>query len=167
MRIFVLAALFTVGFVLGATKERDWRIGRVADAASTKSVYVSGTTTTAQASGTVSPDHGAGSTIDATATAQTRVHYTHVTDNDIIIVGQDYVYNVEDSAATGGKAAIGIGHAIANRRHGCRFVVGEDVKYFQEKNKLYVLDTDGKECKTEILRQERIQKPQPPVDAGK
>jgi hypothetical protein len=167
MRIFVLVALFTFGFALGAKKDRDWRVGRVADAAATKSVYVSGTTTTAQASGTVSPDNGAGSNIDATATAQTRVHYTHVTDNDIIIVGQDYMYNVEDSAASGGKPAIALGHAIANRHHGCRFVVGEDVKFSQEKNKLYVIDADGKECKTEILRQERIQNSQPPVEAGK
>jgi hypothetical protein len=167
MRIFVLAALFTVGFAFGAKKKRDWRVGRVVDAASTKSVYVSGSTTTAEASGTVSPDYGAGSTVTGTGTAQTRVHYTHVTDNDIIIVGQDYVFNIEDSVASGGKAAIALGHAIANRHHGCRFVVGEDVKYSQEKNKLYVLDADGKECKAEILRQERIQKPQPPVETGK
>jgi len=44
---------------------------------------------------------------------------------------------------------------IANHRHGCRFVVGDDVKYSQERGDLWVLDADGKECKEPILRQER------------
>jgi hypothetical protein len=44
---------------------------------------------------------------------------------------------------------------IANRRHGCRFIVGDNVKYSQEKGDLWVLDADGKEFKVPILRQER------------
>jgi hypothetical protein len=47
-----------------------------------------------------------------------------------------------------------IRNAIVNRKHGCRFVVGEDIKYVQEKGDLWVLDPDGKECKIPILRQQ-------------
>ena len=48
--------------------------------------------------------------------------------------------------------------SIANRKHGCRFVIGDDVKYVQEKSKLRVLDADTKECVLDIVRQERRQK---------
>jgi hypothetical protein len=44
---------------------------------------------------------------------------------------------------------------IVNRKHGCRFIVGEDIRYSQQKGYLWVLDPDDKECKTEIIRQEK------------
>ena len=47
-------------------------------------------------------------------------------------------------------------NAIANRKHGCRFIIGDQAKYAQEKNYLYVLDADGKECTLDITRQERV-----------
>lgn len=71
----------------------------------------------------------------------------------MIIAGEDYVYNVEDVEERGGVPAVAIGHAIANRHHGCRFVVGVQIKYAQEKSKLFVVDADGKECKVSILRE--------------
>jgi hypothetical protein len=45
-------------------------------------------------------------------------------------------------------------NAINNRHHGCRFIVGEDIKYAQEKGYLWVLDPDGRECKIPIMRQQ-------------
>jgi hypothetical protein len=35
-------------------------------------------------------------------------------------------------------------------------MVNDKIKYAQEKRKLYVMDADGKECKLDILRQERL-----------
>jgi len=53
---------------------------------------------------------------------------------------------------TGGKYAYTI---LDQQKHGRRFIIGDDVKYAQDKRKLYVLDADGKECKLDIIRQER------------
>jgi hypothetical protein len=42
----------------------------------------------------------------------------------------------------------------------CRYIVGDEIKYAQEKSILYVIDADGHECKVQIMKQER-QKPVP------
>jgi hypothetical protein len=47
--------------------------------------------------------------------------------------------------------------AIDNHKRACRFVIGDDIKYVQEKSKLIVLDPDGKECNLDIVRQARLQ----------
>jgi hypothetical protein len=51
--------------------------------------------------------------------------------------------------------------ALANRKHGCRYIVGNAIQYAQEKNILYVRDTDGKEGELDIVRQERLQTQSP------
>jgi hypothetical protein len=38
----------------------------------------------------------------------------------------------------------------------CQFIFGDDVRYVQEKSKLYVLDADAQGCKLDILRQKRL-----------
>ncbi len=80
-----------------------------------------------------------------------------VQDTELMIAGKDYAYVIHDPVAKPvGLPTRGIvTRAIENRGHGCRFVVGDEVKYYQEKAKLHVLDADGKECKLDILRQER------------
>ena len=77
-----------------------------------------------------------------------------VRDTELLIVGTDYAYVIEDPYATSGPL---LRRAITNRKHGCRFIIGEDIKYVQEKGKLVVLDPDGKECKLDIVKQERVQ----------
>jgi TonB family protein len=79
----------------------------------------------------------------------------------LAIVGEDYAYVIVDTTREGGDTLTAIGNIIASRHHGCRFVVGEDVQYSQEKGTLFVIDADGKECKATILRQER--RPPPPA----
>jgi predicted nucleic acid-binding Zn finger protein len=74
------------------------------------------------------------------------------------IVGKDYDYLIDDT--TSAQSGL-LTRSIANRKHGCRFVVGDEVKYAQEKDKMYVVDTDGKECKLDILRQERVSDTRP------
>lgn len=36
------------------------------------------------------------------------------------------------------------------------FIVGDDIKYWQEKAVLHIVDVDGKQCKVDVLRQERL-----------
>jgi hypothetical protein len=140
---------------LAAKKERDWKIGRVADSAVSSREYTRGATTTATTTGTVSPDYGAGSTVNANTTATTTVRHVEVDTNSLIVVGADYIYTVQDSTQRGGGL---LTTALANRKHGCRFVVGDEIKYAQDRRKLYVLDADGRECGLDIVRQERYQK---------
>jgi hypothetical protein len=69
-----------------------------------------------------------------------------------MIVADKYFYVIRDTLSYIPGALLG--NALANRKHGCRFIVGEDIKYAQEKGYLWVLDPDGKECKIPILRQQ-------------
>ena len=72
--------------------------------------------------------------------------------NELLIAGEGYLYVISDDRRKGGPI---LSTALHNRHHGCRFIVGEDVKYAQEKGDLYAIDADGKECKTTILRQQK------------
>jgi hypothetical protein len=56
-----------------------------------------------------------------------------VRESEVRIVGKDYEYLAYDgtSAETGLLT-----RSLANRKHGCRFIVNDDIKYAQEKTKL-------------------------------
>jgi hypothetical protein len=151
----LIGLLIVIATAVFGAKQRDWKTGKVVDSANSKAEYATSATTQTTTNGTVSPDIGAGSTVKATSTSSTRIYHTTVDSNTIFIVGDEYLYTTEDSAAHGGAPAIQIAHAIGNRKHGCRFIVGDDVKYSQEKSKLYAIDADGKECQLTITRQER------------
>ena len=156
--VILLLAIAVFAF---AAKQRDWKTGRVTDAESYRRTYASGGTSQSTTTGTVGPDYGAGSTVSATTSTTNRVEHTQVRTSLVLIVGERYVYYVEDSTTRGGPtegsygAGYQLGRMMRNRKHGCRFVVGEDVKYAQEKGTLYVVDADGKECSLGILRQEK------------
>jgi hypothetical protein len=144
--------LLMLSLLTFAAKERDWKTGKVADSGMSKSEYTTGTTSRATTTGTVSPDYGAGSTVNGTTTATTTVRRVEVDTNSLIVVGSDYIYTVQDSTRRGGGL---LTTALANRKHGCRFIVGDEIKYAQDKRRIYVLDADGKECTLDIVRQER------------
>lgn len=91
-----------------------------------------------------------------------------IRDTDLMILGDEFAYVIEDSRVSGRTSLIGLTErAVSNRHHGCRFIVGDDVKYYQEKATLHILDTDGKECKAEVLRQERLQRQSPNKENSK
>ena len=94
-------------------------------------------------------------TVHADTTATTVVRHVEVDTNNLIVVGTDYIYTVQDSTRHGGGLLTTVLAALANRKRGCRFIVGDEIKYAQDKRSLYVLDADGKECKLDIVRQER------------
>jgi hypothetical protein len=64
---------------------------------------------------------------------------TSMKDTWTLLAGKEYTYLILD-----------------HDKHPCRFIVGDDVKYVQQKGKVYVLDADARGCKIDILRQERV-----------
>lgn len=154
LALLVLSAVCLLG-----GKDRDWQTGKVLNSQAGRTYVQTGARTTATTNGTLSPDYGAGSTVNASTTANTRIDQTAIQDTQLWIVGSEYAYVVNDSVqkAVGLPAHGIITRSIANRKHGCRFVVGDEIKYAQNKAKIYVFDADGRECKLDILRQERVQ----------
>jgi hypothetical protein len=153
MKRLLLCGLTFSLLISAAKKERDWKTGKVADSTVSSSEYTRGATTTARTTGTVSPDYGAGSTVNANTTATTTVRHVEVDTNNLIVVGADYIYTAQQSTQHGG----GLITTLVNLKRSCRFIVGDEIKYDQDKRHLYVVDADGRECKLEIVRQERRQ----------
>jgi hypothetical protein len=82
------------------------------------------------------------------------------TDRRTVIDGVEFRYEINDTVAKSDvpdfQGWLGVGHP--NHGRDCRFIVGKLVLYRQEKNKLRVLDADGKQCLLDIARQETIKK---------
>ncbi len=86
-----------------------------------------------------------------------------IRDADLILVSDDFIYVIEDRRVGGNTSLFGVtARAVSNRHHGCRFIIADDIRYWQEKAFLHVRDADGKECRVEIKRQERLQPPTMP-----
>lgn len=156
----VCAVLLAIGLVvpMGFAKKqtRDWKTGKVLDSRLAKSSIAVGSTTNTNTTATVTASDGM-ATGTGQSTSSTQVDFTNIRDNQLVILGDEFAYIVEDTRVSGGHGLVAItAHAISNRKHGCRFIVGDSVKYAQEKSRLYVVDADGKECKVDILRQERL-----------
>ena len=141
-----------------SAKDRNWNVGKVLDSQSARTYVQTGASTTASTRATVSPSYGAGSTVNAHTDSETEIHEMAIQDTQLLIVGKEYAYVVNDSVSKSvGLPTHGvITREIMNRKHGCRFVIGDDVRYSQDKSKLYVLDADRKECKLDIVRQQRL-----------
>jgi hypothetical protein len=114
-------------------KDQDWLTAKVLDSVMAKTYVPSG--------------HREG---------LTKIPTMAIRDSQLMLVGWEFAYVVEDTRA--GASSLGglARQALMNRHHGCRFIVGDDVKDYQDKSVLHVLDPDGKECKVEVLRQERL-----------
>jgi hypothetical protein len=150
-------------------------MGRVLDSALSSQIYVTGSVTRTSATATVSGSgmantNGSAMTLGSTttlnsttalsgtatgsgqSTSSTAIQRIAVQTNELMIVADKYFYVIRDTRSYIPGALLR--NALANRKHGCRFIVGEDIKYAQEKGYLWVLDPDGKECKIPILRQQ-------------
>jgi hypothetical protein len=135
----ILAALLglTLGMHCwaGAKPKPTWNTGMVLDSTSSRTYMPTGATT---------------QVIQETQLRIAGLEYEYVVNDPLIkIVGNPLDGSVDESLA----------RSAANRWHGCRFIVGGNALYWQEGAKLHVLDEDGKECKLDIVRQERIKKP--------
>jgi hypothetical protein len=104
-----------------------------------------------------------GKVMDASASTTYRDSVT-VKESRLLIVGEEFSYLVTDTDKHVAGAPLGvmlIDRAVS-RKHVCRLIVNDAVKYAQEKNSLWLLGADGKECKMEIMRQERLPAPVAP-----
>ncbi len=137
MKTATLLACLLTFTAFAAKKDRPWKTGKVTSSRVGSQSYESGAFTSAQVNGN-------------SGTATTSVQHVTEDYNLLIIEGQDYFYLIEDGHRSGGGI---LTSALANRKRGCRFVIDEDIRYFQEKDRLWVLDADGKECKLPILKQ--------------
>lgn len=156
-------------------KDRSWQLGHVLNAAMSQRVVdlgaVSTTSGTATASGagianttgtattTGNTTNFEGTTVSsgsATARSQsttyTAIQKMGVRNDELLIVTDRYLYVIEDSRTY--MPGRPLANALNNRHRGCRYIVGEDIKYSQEKGYLWILDPDGRECKVPILRQQ-------------
>jgi len=145
MKPFLLVAIAAIPLL--AAKEREWKTAHVLDSRSRISSYVTGSTT---------------NTSGAPDMSRTDLERVTVKASELLLAGEGYFYVIEDQRMQAGSP---LTKALANRKHGCRFVVGEDVKYAQEKGDLWVLDEDGKECKVTILKQQKRDADAKPVGA--
>jgi hypothetical protein len=129
-----------------AGKGHDWQTGTVLDSESGRTYLQTRATTTATAYG-------------STATANTRIDHTAIQNTQLWIVGK----SIPTSLTTAFKRLSGFRRTVSSPdqlRTGsedARFVVGDEIKYSQEKSKLFAIDADGRECKLDIVRQERLQ----------
>jgi len=142
----ILLVLSVAGVPMEAKKGTNWMTGKLLDAHTAKTyVDTSASTDTTATSST-------------TSASRTKINTIVIQDTQLLIAGNEYAYLVSDPVAKPvGLATHGIvTRAIMNHGHGCRFVVGNDISYYQKKATLYVIDADGRECKLDILRQERL-----------
>jgi hypothetical protein len=175
LRIAAVALLTCMSVAVVAAKDRAWQLGRVFDSTMSRQIVTLGSITntsgTTTASGVAAANTtGTATTVGNTTTLQgatdmsgtatargqstsyTAIQRAAVQTNELLIVADKYLYVIEDSRSyVPGRPIM---NAINNRHHGCRFIVGEDIKYAQEKGYLWVLDPDGRECKIPIMRQQ-------------
>jgi hypothetical protein len=149
------------------SKDRILNTGRVLDSQSAKTFVQTGssaqTNGTATTNGTVSATTFGGTTTGsysgtttAHETSETQIHSMTIQDTQLLIVADDFLYVVNDTVLKGIGLNGSLARAIANRKHGCHVIIGDPVQYSQDKATLYLKDVDGKECKMEIMRQERV-----------
>lgn len=117
--------------LLSAGKHAEYKTAKVLDSAVTRETHSDGAIT-----GSVFHD----------VTVQT---------DQLLLVADDYYYVVADTRERSQNLGRALATKLTERHHGCRFIVGETVKYAQDKGDLYVLDVDGKECKVAIVRQQK------------
>jgi hypothetical protein len=112
--------------LLPGAKKPDWKVGKVLDSATAKTYVPAGTTTTTATAGP------AGST----ATSQTTIQSMAIRDTQLLIVSSDFAYIVNDTRTQSGFSTVhgAVIHAVSGRHHGCRFIVGDDVKFYQDKS---------------------------------
>ncbi|HXE13970.1 MAG TPA: hypothetical protein VN633_17710 [Bryobacteraceae bacterium] len=162
---FALLTAIAASSVWAAKKDLAWKTGKVLDSQAAKAYFQSGATTNGSSDTTAfgsATTYGNTTTASATAhtnsNAETQIHHMAIESTQLVIVGDEYTYLVNDDVekAVGPPLRGSLGRAIANRKHGCRYIVGDSIQYAQEKSNLWVTDGDGKKCKLEIVRQERL-----------
>ena len=154
-----LLAITTITFAKDK-KEHDWKTAKVLDSRLAKTSAPTGSTVSASGTSTTVTT-GNVTTTSSQGGASAATDYANIRDDQLLLLSDEFAYVVEDTRVSGGHGLVAVtAHAVANRKHGCHFIVGDPVKFWQDKAVLHVIDADGKECKVDVLRQERL-KPSP------
>jgi len=172
MRLAAVLAVILAFTCAAKEKDRIWKTGKVLDSQLAKTFVQTGSSSqtngTATTNGTVTATTFGGTTTGtfggtttARGTSETQIHSMTIQDTQLLIVADDFLYVVNDTVLKGIGLNGSLARAIANRKHGCHVIIGDPVQYSQDKSTLYVMDVDGKECKMEIVRQERVVQPVP------
>jgi len=132
---------------VSAADKHDWKAGRVLDSEVVNGYFQTGSTTLSPAS--------------ARASQQTDTHHKELRSSELLILGDEYAYVIEERVEKGEQEGTfyydSLGRAVRIGKHGCRYFVNDWISYAHEGNKLYVNDVNGKTCKLDIVRQERLQ----------
>lgn len=73
------------------------------------------------------------------------------------VSGREFLYTISDPVDKDEVDVKGwLGAGSRNHWKDCRYIVGDKILYVQEGRTLHILDVDGKECKLDIIRQERV-----------
>lgn len=134
--IFAVAALSALVHAESKPKPQ-WSTGRVTDIQDGPSTYVE--------TGASRPNYDGGVAKHSTV--------SEVRSMRVLLAGDVFNFTVD-----GVSRSIELGFARKN----CRFIVGDDVRYRDEKDKMHIVDADGKDCEGQIVRQERISAPATP-----
>jgi hypothetical protein len=117
----------------GAEKVRDWQTGKVLD--SERSRYFAGTVGDANTTGHAQANGNYGSYHGHTNTSETAIYRTYQT---FLIEGETHAYLAEQR--------------LRWHRAGANLTVNGPVKFAVEGRKLFVIDEDGKEYETKIVK---------------
>ena len=137
----ILAVALMVGLsmtISAASKKGYWKMGTVTDTQMNKSYVETG--------GEIRGHRGDGYIIGPSITE--RKFGVTTMSTQVAIAGADYTYIVSDEVRKGAVLTL-------NRKKGCRYVVGDEIRYMQERKSLHIMDDDGRKCVVEIIRQER------------
>jgi hypothetical protein len=131
--------LLGISCLVLAADKRDWKAGRVLDA-ETVNAYIGSTS--------VSP--------------KTSTHGMKLRSTELLILGDEYAYVIEEQVEKDEQEATfhydRLGRPIRIGQHGCHYIVNAWISYaYEGGNKLYVNDINGKTCKLDHVRQERLQ----------
>lgn len=120
----LLVVAFAFPLIAAKKPEPQWQTGKVLDSRSVKSSVPVGSTTSTTGTATATGGDGV-ATASGQSTSSTSVEFANIRDNQLVILGSEFGYVVEDARISGGHGVVGVtAHAIANRKHGCRFYCG-------------------------------------------
>lgn len=149
MTRYVLLMIFA-DFVLAvsgyAAKDHTWSNAFTVDAKTARTYVPTGITAQAGTAGT-------------TAWATAQLHSMTIQETQLVIVSPEFLFVVNDTTEKSHSLYGIAGRAIANHKRGCRIIINDPIVYYVERSTVYVIDADGRECKLDLIRQERIVAP--------
>jgi hypothetical protein len=139
--LLVIAILTVVASATAGKKERVWQTGKLLD--TERNRYFAGMVNSGSSQGSAQTYGGATTYEGTSGGSSTAIYRSYQT---YVVESGEYVYLIEERLRS-------------RRSKPARLIVNGPVKFAVEKRKLYLLDEDGKEHETNILKQVRKETP--------